>query len=323
MNNCEIKYNAKLFSMIGQAGSVFGIASVNFHDQYSLKILSSDMSYAAGLAKYKELYPKDFINVGIAEQNLIGIASGMVAEGLNCIAVAQACFLSMRSFEQIRQYMGYMHEKLIVVGLNSGFSLTFFGNTHYAVEDIALIRTIPNMTILSPADAGEAIKAVEAALKMNTPVYIRLSGSLNNPIVYENDFEYDPSKANVVYDSGEDIAILATGSLVYNSIKAAKMLNDVGIKAKVFDIHCIKPFDKDVIKKIKNCKLAVTAEEHSVIGGLGGAVAEMLAESSGGPTLIRIGVNDCFSTVGDYKYLMSQHGLTPERIVESIKKELA
>lgn len=323
MNNSDIKFNAKLFSMAGQAGSVFGIASVVLHDLYNLKILSSDMSYAAGLAKYKELYPTDFINVGIAEQNLIGIAAGMASEGLNCIVVAQACFLSMRSFEQIRQYMGYMHEKLIIVGINSGFSLTFFGNTHYAVEDIALVRTIPNMTILSPADAGEATKAVQAALKMETPVYIRLSGSLGNPIVYEHDFEYSPNKANVVYDSGEDVVILATGSLVYNSIKTAEMLNDKGVKVKVFDIHCIKPFDKDVIKQIKNFKLAVTAEEHSVIGGLGGAVAEMLAEISGGPKLIRIGVNDSFSSVGDYKYLMSQHGLTPEKMADSIKRELA
>lgn len=322
MNDSVLKYNAKLFSMLGQSASVFSLAIPALHDAYEMKVLSSDMSSGAGLAKYKEKYPQDFINVGIAEQNLIGVSAGISSEGFRAISVAQACFISMRSFEQIRQYLGYMNEPVVVVGINSGFALTYFGNTHYAVEDIALMRTIPNMTILSPSDAGMAVKSIEFALKLNTPVYVRLSGITNCPIVYESDFEYEPSKANIVYESGSEVTIFATGMLVANCIKAAKSLTDEGIRVKVVDVHCIKPMDVEIIKEAKCSQMIVTAEEHSVVGGLGSAVAECVSEIGNMPKLLKLGVNDCFSSVGDYNYLMAQHGLDSESIKDSIKRAL-
>lgn len=319
-----LKYNAKMMSMFGQNGAVFGSALEFYQGQYQIKVLTSDMAYGAGLSRYKQKYPKDFYDVGIAEQNLIGITAGLASEGFKCVATAQACFLSMRSFEPVRQYMGYMQIPAILIGINSGFALTYFGNSHYALEDLSLMRTIPNMTILSPADAGEAVKAFEVALQMKSPVYIRLSGTTNNPVVYAEDFEYDFRKAHVVYNQGNDVVLFATGSMVYQSLKAAEVFNSEGIGVKVIDIHCLKPIDKDtILKETARAKLAVSVEEHFVNGGLGSAVAEVMTTTSTTCQLLKLGVQDQFSKVGDYQYLLVQNGLTPEKIVASIKERMS
>ena len=308
--------------MFGMNGAVFGSAVPYYHDSYNFKVLTSDMCSGAGLNRYAQKYPNDFINVGIAEQNLIGITAGIASENIKCIAVAQACFITMRSFEPIRQLFGYMGNKAILIGINSGFSLTYFGNTHYCVEDIALLRTIPGMTVLSPADAGEAVKAFEAALDMDAPVYIRLSGTTNTPIVYNEDFELNLTRPNTVCDNGNDVSILATGSLVHKCIEASKLLLEHGIRSNVIDVCAIKPLNTDIINRVKESKLIVTAEEHNIIGGLGGAVAEILAEAGNMPKLLRIGIEDKFSEVGDFNYLLEQHGLTAPGILESIKASL-
>lgn len=318
----KMKFNAKLFSMFGMNGAVFGNAVPFYHDAYNYKVLTSDMSYGAGLSRYEQKYPADFIDVGIAEQNMLGITAGLASEGIKCIAVAQGCFLSMRSFEAVRQYMGYMGNKAILIGINSGFALTFFGNSHYALEDITLMRSIPGMTVLSPADAGEAVKVFEAALEMDTPVYIRLTGTTNVPVVYPEDYEYTVGKAKKVYDEGDEVVVFATGTMVNNSIEAAKSLTAEGGKISVYDMHTIKPIDVDAIRAAKTAKLIVTVEEHSIIGGLGGAVAEVMAEEGNMPKLLRLGVNDRFSEVGDFNFLLEQNGLTASSIAESIKKLL-
>jgi transketolase len=319
-----LKYNAKMMSMFGQNGAVFGSALEFYHDQYQIKVLTSDMAYGAGLSRYKQKYPNDFYDVGIAEQNLMGITAGLVSEGFKCVATAQACFLSMRSFEPVRQYMGYMQIPAILIGINSGFALSYFGNSHYALEDLCLMRTIPNMTLLSPADAGEAVKAFEAALQMNSPVYIRLSGTTNNPVIYGEDYEYDYKKANVVYNQGNDVVLLATGSMVYQSLKAAEVLKSEGIGVEVIDIHCLKPIDKEtILKETTGAKLVVSVEEHFVHGGLGSAVAEVMTTTSTTRQLLKLGVQDQFSEVGDYQYLLDQNGLTPEKIATSVKEILS
>ena len=318
----KMKFNAKLFSMFGMNGAVFGNAVPFYHDAYNFKVLTSDMSYGAGLSRYEQKYPSDFIDVGIAEQNMLGITAGLASEGIKCIAVAQGCFLTMRSFEPVRQYMGYMGNKAILIGINSGFALTFFGNSHYALEDITLMRSIPGMTVLSPADAGEAVKAFETALEMDSPVYIRLTGTTNVPIVYPEDFEYTLGKARKVYDGGNEVFIFATGTMVNNSIEAAKILTSEGSKMSVYDMHTIKPIDAEVIRAAKTAKLIVTVEEHNIIGGLGGAVAEVMAEEGNMPKLLRLGVNDRFCEVGDFNFLLEQNGLTAISIADSIKKAL-
>ena len=275
------------------------------------------MSVVAGLDRFKREFPSDFYNVGIAEQNLIGIASGLSSEGFKAIAVAQACFISMRSFEQIRQYLGYMKNPVICVGINSGFSLTFFGNTHYAIEDLALMRCIPGMTILSPSDAGSATKAFSAALELDTPVYIRLSGALNCPVVYSEEPNFEIGKAIRVRE-GSDVAIFATGQMVSQSIKASEILSANGVSVEVWDMHTIKPIDRQAISNSLNKKLIVSVEEHNVIGGLGSAVSDVMSEYPNSPVLLKLGVQDAFMNVGDYSYLLKQVRLTPEQIAEDI-----
>lgn len=316
------KFNPRVYFRLGQSGSIFGMELMEQAGNYPFKVLSSDMSVVAGLDRFKKEYPDSFYNVGIAEQNLLGVAAGLDSEGYKTIAVAQACFISMRSFEQIRQYLGYMGGKVMCVGINSGFSLTFFGNTHYAIEDMALMRSIPNMTVLSPADAGEAVKIFDAALKVDGPVYLRLSGSLNTPIVYKEDYDLAIGKA-VQLKEGKDIVIFATGLIVNNSIKAAELLLEQGISASVVDIHTIKPIDRECI--LSNCdkKLMVSVEEHNVVGGLGTAIADVLSEIRNTPPLLKLGVQDHFMPVGDYNYLVEQAGLTPVQIAESITNKLA
>lgn len=312
-----------MLSMFGQNGAVFGSALDFYHDEYNIKVLTSDMAYGAGLSRFKQKYPDDFYDVGIAEQNLMGITAGLASEGFKCVATAQSCFLSMRAFEPVRQYMGYMQIPAILIGINSGFALSYFGNSHYALEDLSLMRTVPNMTVLSPADAGEAVKAFEAALNMNSPVYIRLSGTLNNPVVYAEDFEYDYRKANKVFAQGNDVVFFATGSMVYQSIKAAEVLCNEGIGAKVIDVHCLKPIDcETILKELRGSNVIATVEEHFTIGGLGTAIAEVMNQNQVSGKILNLGVKDRFCEVGDYQYLLAQNGLTSDKIVETIKQHL-
>jgi len=315
------KYNPRSYSRLGQSGSIFGMELMDQIQNHSVKVLSSDMSVVAGLDRFKRTYPNDFYNVGIAEQNLIGVSAGLASEGYKAIAVAQACFISMRSFEQIRQYMGYMGNNIICVGISSGFSLTFFGNTHYAIEDLALMRSIPNMVVLSPSDAGSAVKAFDAALKQDRPVYIRLSGGLNCPIVYNEDFDFKIGTP-ITVKQGADVTIFSTGSMVSNSLKAAFLLEDKGISAEVVDVHTIKPIDRQSILSSLGKKLLISVEEHNIIGGLGTTIADVLSEQTNTPVLLKLGVNDSFMKVGNYNYLMEQSGLKPEQISSSIENRL-
>ena len=315
------KFNARAYARLGQAGSIFGMALIDNLDGNNVKVVSADMSVVAVLDRFKRSFPEDFYNVGIAEQNLLGVAAGLASEGHKAIAVAQACFITMRGFEQIRQYMGYMKNNVITVGLSSGFALTFFGNTHYCIEDLSLMSSIPGMTVLSPADAGSAVKAFEAALQHDGPVYIRLTGSLMTPIVYKDDFEYNIGKS-VTLKEGTDVAIFATGTVVDNVLKAAAMMEENGISVKVVDMHTIKPIDKQAISDCKKVKMVFTVEEHNTNGGLGSAVADVMAGLGGMPKLVKLGVQDTFSSVGDYNYLLEQHRLTPKLLKEDIENYL-
>lgn len=312
------QFDVDIFTGKGQSASIFAMFLLEAIEEYpNIRVVSSDMFASASLFAFKHLYPDHCINVGIAEQNLIGVAAGLASEGFKSVAVAQGAFISMRCFEQVRQYMSYMQNDVILVGLNAGFMLQYYGNTHYSVEDMSLFRSIPGMTILSPADSGEAAKAFEAALQIDTPVYIRLTGGVDIPQVYHSYYPFIIGKANVVLQ-GEDITIFATGKMVYNAVKAVDLLKEKGISVKVVDVHTIKPMDTAIIDKSKNSRLFVSIEEHSIIGGLGTSVAEHMSESTGFPPLLRLGVKDKYSFPGDYNYLLTQHRLIPELIAEDI-----
>lgn len=311
--------NLKKYVGQGQAVALFGTYLPDHVADYpNVNVLSADMSSAASLGRYMYQYPDHFTEIGIAEQNLVGIAAGMASEGFTPIAVAQAAFITMRAFEMDRQYLGYMKNKVILVGLNSGFYLQYFGNTHYCVEDISILRSIPNMTILSPADAGEAVMALDAALKHDGPCYIRLSGGSQLVTVYNEYCDFKIGK-DIVVREGSDVCVFATGACVGNSMKAAELLAEqYSINAKVVDVHTLKPFDTETVDLSKDCRLFVTVEEHSVIGGLGSALSDYTSSKVGFPVVLRLGVQDTFSKPGNYDYLMQQHRLTPESIAEDI-----
>lgn len=310
------KMNFKLMSMAGQGGSTFGISLIELMGKRKdLMVLSSDMSTPAGLDKFKAAYPDHFMNLGIAEQNMIGTAAGLAEEGYKPICVAQACFVTMRSFEQIRQYCGYMQIPMVIVGIGSGVSLQYMGNTHYAIEDIALMRTIPGMEVIAPCDSYQAVKAFEYAVNSNHPVYVRLFGGTAIPMVFNEEVDFIFGKA-IKMKEGADVQIVATGSMVVNVMKVADELAAEGIAASVVDMHTIKPLDVEAINL--NTKLIATVEEHSVIGGLGSAVADVLSQHASHPKLLKYGVNDRFLPVGSYQYLLQQCGLD----IESIKKEI-
>ena len=216
--------------------------------------------------------------------------------------------------------MSYMKIPIKLIGLASGFSQGTFGNTHVSIEDIAIMRSLPNITILSPADGLETYKCVMEASKLNFPVYIRLTGVMYSDIVYTEDYNYEIGKSICIKD-GKDIVIIATGSMVYLAKKVSEMLDKDGISAKVVDMHTIKPLDKDVISEAEETsKLVVTIEEHNVIGGLGSAVAEVISSNSR-VKLLKIGVDDYWPLPGDYKYQLESVGLTENNIYNRIKNK--
>ena len=316
----ESKMNFKLMSMAGQGGSVFGMSLMALMNCRSdLMVLSSDMSTPAGLDKFKAAFPDHFMNMGIAEQNLIGTASGLADEGYKVVCVAQASFLSMRGFEQLRQYCGYMQIPLVAVGIGSGLSLQYMGNTHYAIEDLALMRTIPGMQVIAPCDAYEAVKAFEYAVDCGHPVYLRLFGGTAVPAVFNEEEPFVGGKA-IRLREGKDLQIVAAGSMVDKALKVAVELSSEGIDASVVDMHTVKPLDTEALAL--DGKLIVTLEEHSIIGGLGSAVAEVLCQYDCHPKLVKIGLKDHFVTVGSYLYLLEQAGLTVEHIKSEIVNSL-
>ncbi len=317
------KFYAKAYSKLGQSGAAFGIGLMEAQkNNPEVFVLSADMAKPAGLSRFMTKYPDMFFNMGIAEQNLIGVASGMASEGKKVIATAQACFISMRSCEQIRQYMGYMGSNVVAVGISSGFSLTYFGNTHYAIEDLAIMRSIPGISILAPSDAGQAAKALMAAIMTDGPVYIRLGGTLNCPVVYDYDYDFEIGKSITTIEQDlADITILATGTMVYNACQAADILKEKhNLLVRVIDMHTVKPLDESTIDQSNDSTLLVSIEEHNVIGGLGSAISEYISSSRQQVPLLRLGVQDSFSQPGDYEYLLKQNRLQPEEVATDILK---
>lgn len=312
------KLTARSCSMLGQRGAIFGEAAlIAAKEDDKFILLTADLATLSGMTRYMETYPNQFYNIGIAEQNMIGISAGLAAEGFHPCATTYATFITMRSCEQIRHFLGYMNQKVIIVGSGAGLSQGFAGNTHYTIEDLAVMRSIPNITILSPADAASAVKLFEIARKSDNAVYMRLTGNLNCPIVYKEDASFVIGKANKVRE-GIDITIFAAGTMVSTASMAARLLSEKGIEASVYDMFTVKPIDRDSILSSRESKLIVTLEEHNKIGGLGAAVAEVMTEIIGMPRLLRLGINDVFDLASDYEGLLSQNRLTASLIAEDI-----
>lgn len=316
------RITARTCSMLGQRGSIFGIAALDAAKVDNKFILiTADLATLSGMDRYISTYPDQFLNVGIAEQNMVGIGAGLAAEGFHPVVTTYATFVTMRSCEQIRHYLGYMQQKVVVVGSGAGLSQGFAGNTHYTIEDISMMRAIPNLQILSPADGTSAVNLFHMALESDKPVYIRLTGNLNCPIVYLKNVNFKFGNSNTLRE-GKDVAILACGTMVSTALKVADRLEKDGIETTVVDMYSIKPLDSQAIMKARDSRLIVSLEEHSKIGGLGGAIAEEISKHDGFPRLLRLGIADTFDLACDYEGLILQNRLSADQIAEDILKEL-
>ncbi len=278
-------------------------------------VLDADLSGSTKTSEFKKAAPERFFNVGIAEQNLIGTAAGLAIAGKIAFASSFAMFAAGRAFEIIRNTVAYPKLNVKIAATHAGLTVGEDGASHQAIEDISLMRSIPNMTVINPCDSIEAEQAVLRAAEMVGPVYIRL-GRMAVEDVYDGDYKFEIGKGNLLRN-GTDVTIIATGLMVQESLKAAEQLKAQGIEAKVINIHTIKPIDQDIIiNAARETKAIVTAEEHSVIGGLGSAVLEVLSDMYPVPVK-RVGVMDTFGESGQPKDLLQKYNLTDKAIVDA------
>lgn len=296
----------------------YGDALVELGDDESIVVLDADLSASTQTNKFANKYPQRFFNVGCAEQNLIGVGAGLSIAGKTSFVSTYAVF-SNRAWEQVRNTVAYDYLNVKIAVSHSGLTNGPDGASHQSLEDITLMRVIPNMTVIVPSDAVEAKKAVISEARRRGPAYIRLN-RIKTPLIFDEDYNFVYGKSVLLKD-GVDLAIISTGTMLYEALEAAKMLKREDVDACVLNIHTIKPIDKDAIIKIaKETGAIVTVEEHSIIGGLGGAVAEILAENY--PVSMKIiGINDKFGESGEYKELLEKHGLTSMNI-SNLAKEL-
>ncbi|HWA12673.1 MAG TPA: transketolase C-terminal domain-containing protein [Burkholderiales bacterium] len=282
-------------------------------------VISADTQDLLGIRPYIERYRDRFIELGIAEQNAIGVASGLATTGMRPYVCAYAPFISARSMEQVRNDVAYAHQRVVIGAAASGVSLGVAGGTHHSLEDLAVMRSFPNMTVIVPADVDEAYKATLATQDIDGPVYLRLGGRVEEPPVTDPQAPFVPGKA-VILRPGNDLAVIACGALVDMAVKASDALEKEGIHVRVLNMHTIKPFDRDaVLAAAAETRGIVTAEEHHLAGGLGGAVAELLALER--PTRMRmIGMPDAFAVVGPTPRVRAKYGMSTEGIVEACRQ---
>lgn len=311
---CEVKTVATRAS--------FGKALVELGEKRNdFIVMDADLAAATQTGMFKKAFPERFYDCGIAEQNMMGIAAGIAATGKKVVVSSFAMFAAGRAFEQVRNSIGYPHLNVIIGATHAGISVGEDGATHQCCEDIALMRTIPGMTIINPADETEAIKAVYAAFECDGPVYMRF-GRLAVPVIFDDGYDFKIGKG-VELREGSDVTVIATGLMVNEALQAYEMLKNDGISARIINMATIKPLDTEIIlKAARETGAIVTAEEHSVIGGLGSAVCETVCESCPVP-VVKLGVNDTFGHSGPAPKLLDEFGLRAVNIAEKVKQALA
>lgn len=287
----------------------------------NIVVLDADLAKSTKTAKFAEKFPQRFFDMGIAEQNMTVTAAGLAAAGKIPFASTFAMFATGRAFEQIRNSIAYTSLNVKIAATHAGITVGEDGGSHQTIEDIAIMRVLPGMTVLVPADAVQTREMIKAAAAYDGPVYIRL-GRSGVPVIYSDDYQYQWGKAEQL-KTGEDAVIYATGIMVAEAIAAAEELAQEGISVAVVNVSSIKPIDVEgIVAASKGKKVAITAEEHSIIGGLGSAVAEVLMENNPLP-LVRVGINDIFGESGNPKELLEKYGLTAQNLVTVVKKALA
>ena len=301
----------------------YGAALAELGEKYDFLVLDADLAAATKTGMFKKKFPERFFDCGIAEGNMMCVAAGIASTGKVVFASSFAMFAAGRAFEQVRNCIGYPHLNVKIGATHAGITVGEDGATHQCNEDIALMRTIPGMTIISPADADEAYAAVEAAINFYGPVYMRFGRfAVPNLTPELKDYKFEIGKG-VTYREGKDVTIVANGYMVHLALEAADVLGAEGIDAGVINIHTIKPLDTElIVAAAKKSGAIVTAEEHNVIGGLGAAVCEALAESCPVPVL-RVGVEDKFGRSGKVPELLEIYGLTAKNIADKARRAVA
>lgn len=318
MNNKSIRFLARM----GARGTL-GQALLDYaHDGNDFFAVSADLAHASGYDRIINEYPNRFVEVGIAEQNLIGVSGGLAKNGLPVVATTWAMFASTRVADQVRNFMGYMQLNIKLVGMDSGLIQSRFSYSHAAPPDIAIMKAIPGITILSPCDGMEIYKAIYSAMEYNGPVYIRLTGGELLPIIHKNpEFNFEIGKSITLRD-GEDVAFISCGTILDNVIKAAELLDNIGISSKVINMHTIYPLDQNILKELSRYKLLITVEEHLLQGGLGSSVAEFYSSQLEKPRQLMIGINNIYPKPGSISYVQESLGLLPQQIVNYVKNNL-
>ena len=291
-------------------------------DTYDFVVLDADLAGATKTSYFKKKFPDRFFDCGIAEGNMMSVAAGIATTGKPVFASSFAMFAAGRAFEQVRNSIGYPHLNVKIGATHAGITVGEDGATHQCLEDFSLMRSIPGMTVINPADDVEAAAAIKAALEMNGPVYMRF-GRYAVPVINDNpEYKFEIGKGVTLRD-GTDVTIVATGVMVYMALEAAETLAAEGISARVINIHTIKPLDHEILAKAaKETGAIVTAEEHNILGGLGSAVAESVCESCPVPVL-RIGTQDQYGHSGKVPPLLEMYGLTPANIADKARKAVS
>ena len=300
----------------------YGAALVALADKYDFLVLDADLAAATKTGAFKKKYPERFFDCGIAEGNMMSVAAGIASTGTTVFASSFAMFAAGRAFEQVRNSIGYPHLNVKIGATHAGITVGEDGATHQCNEDIALMRTIPGMTIINPADGMEARAAVEAAILHDGPVYMRF-GRYAVPYLYdESNYKFELGKG-ITLAEGTDVTVVATGLMVHIALEARELLAKEGISAEVINIHTIKPLDTELLAaSASKTGAVVTAEEHNIVGGLGGAVCEALSSVCPVPVL-RVGVEDVYGRSGKVPALLEAYGLTAENIAAKAKAAIA
>lgn len=291
-------------------------------DGYDFFAVSADLAHASGYDRIISNYPERYVNVGIAEQNLIGISGGLAKSGLPVVATTWAMFATARVADQVRNFMGYMQLNIKLIGMDSGLTQSRFSYSHCNPPDIAIMRAIPGITIISPCDGLEVYKSIYAAMNFKGPVYLRLTGGSLLPIIHKNpEFEFEIGKSITLKD-GKDVAIISCGTILSNVMKASELLENMGISAKVINMHTICPLDTKILDELSDYRALITIEEHLLQGGLGSAIAEYYADKPNRPQHFMMGIDRTYPKPGDINYTLESFHLLPEQITEFIHRKI-
>ncbi len=316
-----IEYNqasAAAWSRLGSRKCIGAVMGEFAREHKELMVLTADFGKSAGLSEFAQQYPDQYLDVGIAEQNMIGVAAGLALEGRRVFVFSFSPFASMRCFEAVRSYLGYMNLNVTVVGMASGISLGCQGNTHFGLEDVALMRTVPNLTVLEPCDCMEMVKALEALLQHDGPAYLRLTGIPGAMSIYNSDYDFRIGKGTILRQ-GQKTALIGAGAVLAEALRASRALVKKGVDLTVVDMSAVKPLDEELIRQILGTHDTVyVLEEHSETGGLYAAVAEVYAYGGFECRLKKIAIPNGFCKVAKYQKLLELYGMTGPMLLKRI-----